>query len=155
LALAKLVRDAGGEVGCAVNHYRQQEQTIVGHQVRAFDREFPFQTEVALATGVGVCRDKGDEQCTIPNLPAKRHIPRIAAAKLALVEPDLDASGTQRIANMLCRFRILGRVAQEYGPGRFRHGTHVAGGRSRELFGIARSTIQGLFDPVPIAYPKA
>ena len=48
-------------------------------------------------------------------------IPGIAAPQLALVEPDFDAGGAQRLANPLRRLRILRGVAEEYSARRLRH----------------------------------
>src|ERR1700684_4511983 len=54
---------------------------------------------------------------------------------------------------MLCSFRILGRVAQEYCPARFGHGALVAVGRWG-LSGSARSAIKWLFDSEPHSLPQ-
>ena len=56
-----------------------------------------------------------------PNPSFNTDVPRLAAAQFALVEPDIKAIGTQRIANALRRRRVLGRIAYENGVGRLDH----------------------------------
>jgi hypothetical protein len=56
---------------------------------------------------MGVAGDHRNEDSASLNLLADHLIPRIAAPQLALVEPDFDAGGTQRLANSLRRLRIL------------------------------------------------
>ena len=59
------------------------------------------------------------------DLAADFLIPHIPAPKLALVEPNFDAGGAQRIAQSLCSFRVLRRVAQKHRLGRVGHGAPV------------------------------
>jgi hypothetical protein len=67
---------------------------------------------------VSVLRDDRDEQRTGLDLLADRVVPGVPAPQLALIEPDLDAGGTERFSNTLRRLYILRGVAQEYGPSR-------------------------------------
>jgi hypothetical protein len=75
---------------------------------------------------VRITRDHRNEQCAVLDLAADRRIPSIAAAKLALVKPDLDACGAQRIAKMLGGLGVLGGVAEEYRLARLGQSTHAA-----------------------------
>jgi hypothetical protein len=61
--------------------------------------QLPLPAKVAFQTLLCVTGDDWNEECAIPFTGSDRLIPGIAAAQLALVEPDLDARGPQRIAN--------------------------------------------------------
>ena len=54
-------------------------------------------------------------------------IPRIAAAQLALVEPDFDTGGAQGLANLLCRLRVLRGIAEKYRVRLLSHGRATPG----------------------------
>ena len=86
---------------------------IVGHQVGAIDGQLPFQPEVALAARLGVRGDDGNEQGAVVDLLADRVVPRVPAAQLALVEPDLDPGAAQRLADPPRGLGILRGIAQE------------------------------------------
>jgi hypothetical protein len=89
--------------------------------MRAIDGEFPLAPEVTFLASLGRGRDDGDKQRAVADLLADLVVPRISAAQLALVEPDLDAARPQRLANAPRRLGILRGVAQEYGLSRLRH----------------------------------
>jgi hypothetical protein len=67
--------------------------------MRAIDREFPLEPEVALGSSLCVRRDQRNKERTISDLFADLRIPDVPAAQLALVEPDLDATLTQPLSN--------------------------------------------------------
>ena len=67
--------------------------------MRAVDREFPLEPEVALGSALCMCRDQRNKEPTISDLFADLLIPEVPAAQLALVEPDLDATLTQPLSN--------------------------------------------------------
>jgi hypothetical protein len=48
------------------------------------------------------------------DLPPDLLIPNIPAPQLALIEKDLDAGRTQRLANLLSGLRVLRGVAEKY-----------------------------------------
>ena len=100
----------------------QQEGEVRIHEVAAINRQLPFEAEVALTAIVRGVRDDREEQRAGLDLLADRLVPRIPAPKLALVEPDFDASGAQRLANPLGRLRVLRGVAEKYSTRRLRHG---------------------------------
>ena len=77
----------------------------------AVDREFPLETEVAFIAGVRAAGDDREEERAGLDLLADRLVPGIPAAQLALVEPDLDAGGAERLANPLRSLCILRGVA--------------------------------------------
>jgi hypothetical protein len=66
---------------------------------------------------MGVSGDDGDEERAGLDLLMDRLVPGIPAPKLALVEPDLNARGSQRVANAPSSLGILRGVAQEDSPG--------------------------------------
>jgi hypothetical protein len=89
--------------------------------MRAILRQLPLQAKIAFPSCLRVGRDDRHEQCAFFDLSADLLIPRIASAKLALVEPDLDRSSAKRIADFPRRHRVLRGIAQEDG---FRGGAH-------------------------------
>ena len=89
LPLPKAIWHACGRLGGVVNHHRQQEWLVVGHEMRAVDGELPFEPEVALTARVGVGRDDRDEKRAFLDHLADRRVPRVASAKFALIEPHL------------------------------------------------------------------
>ena len=130
LPLAKSVGHPGRGIRSVVDHDRQQKGLVVGHQVRAVDREFPFQPEVTFAARLRVPRDDRDEERAFLDLLADRGIPRVAAAQLALIEPYDESRRAKRFADAPGGLAVLRRVAQENGLGRgaqrgSRTGDHV------------------------------
>jgi len=115
LSLAKAVGHTRRCVGRRVDHDRQQEGLVIGHVHHPMHREIPLAPEVALATCFGVGGDERNEQRAFPDLLADRGVPRVAAAKFALVEPDLDAGTAQRVADAPCGVDVLRCIAQENG----------------------------------------
>jgi hypothetical protein len=85
----------------------------------ALDAEFPFPAEVALGPFLGVGGDDGKEKGAGADLRLDFGVPRVAAAQLALVEPDLQPKGPQGIGNPPSRLGILAGVTKENGPRRF------------------------------------
>jgi hypothetical protein len=65
-----------------------------GHYTRANSAP-----EAALLARLRAGRDDRHEQRAFLDLPADRRIPRVAAAQLALVEPDVEACSTGRVAD--------------------------------------------------------
>ncbi len=103
----------------------QQEGQVRIHEVTAINRQLPFETEVAFTAIMRRVRDDREEQSAGPDLLADRLVPRIPAPQLALVEPDLDAGGSQCLGNPLGRLRILRGVAEKYSARWLRHGHFI------------------------------
>ena len=108
------VRDNRFLIARAVNNDRQQERAFDRHQVRALDRESPFEPKIALEPLLRVLGDQRNEERAVVDLAPDLLIPDVTAAQLALVEPDLDTGRAQRLANPLGSLRILRGVAQKY-----------------------------------------
>jgi hypothetical protein len=90
----------------SINHWKQE--SLVGrHQVRAINRELPFEAEVPFDTRVRIRGDDGDEESAVVNLRADLPVPGFSAPQLTLVEPDLDPGGAKCLANLLRSLRIL------------------------------------------------
>ena len=153
LHFPKLLRHHGLRIGGAVDDDREQEGSALGHVESASHRKIPLTPEVAFLARLRVRRDDRHKQVTALDLPADQRIPGIASAKLALVEPHLDPRGTQRIAQLLRRVGVLGRVTQEHWSARIGHGAPVAVGPLR-LSGSLRSASMGLSVSASSAYPK-
>ena len=75
--------------------------------LRAVDREFPLEPEVALGSSLCMRRDQRNKERTISDLFADLRVPDVPAAQLASVEPDLDAALTQPHSNAPCGLGIL------------------------------------------------
>ena len=73
----------------------------------ALDCEVPLVPKIALEPLLGMLGDDRNEQRAVVDLAADFLVPRVPAPQLALIEKDLDASRTQRLANPLGRLRIL------------------------------------------------
>jgi len=85
--------------------------------VGALIRKVPLKAKVAFMPCRRVRGNDGHEECTVVQLTPDLLIPRVPAAKLALVEPDLEARSSKSLADALCRIGILRGVAEEYSPG--------------------------------------
>ena len=72
-----------------------------------------------------VGRDDRNEERAVVDLAADFLIPHIPAPQLALIEPNFDAGGAQRVAQSLRSFGVLRRVAQEHRLARVGHGAPV------------------------------
>ena len=83
--------DEGVVVHAVVDDEGYQEGAPCRHEMRAIDRQLPFQAEIALSSSTSVGRDQRDEERAGFDLPANRRIPGIPAPQLALVEPHFDA----------------------------------------------------------------
>ena len=79
--------------------------------MRALIRKIPLKAEIAFTPRGRVGRNDGNKQCTVVDLAPDLLIPRVSAAQLTLIEKDLDAGRTQRLANLLSGPRILRGVA--------------------------------------------
>src|ERR1700722_1359035 len=97
LYLTKPIRDSALLVRCVIDDHRQQKRQGRRHQVTTVDTELPFEPKVSLSTNVRILRDHRYEQRAAFYLAADRRIPAVAAAKLALVEPHLDAGAAKRL----------------------------------------------------------
>ena len=117
LHTAKFLRHPGPGFHGVIDRDRQQEGSVVGHVLRALDREPPLATKIALIAGIAVRGHDCDEQCAVVNLFSDLAIPGIAATQLALVEPDLDTGGPEGHTDPLGRRGILGGVAEKDGAG--------------------------------------
>src|ERR1700722_11310092 len=91
---AKLLRHLGLRIRSAIDDDRKQERSALVHVERTGDRKVPFTPEVAFLARLRIRRDDRHKQVAALDLPADQRIPSITAAKLALVEPHLDACGT-------------------------------------------------------------
>jgi hypothetical protein len=111
LDVAKALRDPRNGVGSAINDHGKQKGRVIGHVVIAFHCDSPLAAEVPLCPFLGSGRDQRDEQGAVLDLAADRLIPRIPSPKLALVEPDLNATHTQRVADALGDLGVLGGIA--------------------------------------------
>jgi hypothetical protein len=78
--------------------------------MRALYSELPFQSEIPFGTRLRVGRDDRDEQGAIVDLSLDLAVPQLAAPQFALVEPNLNASCTECVANALRGLRILRSV---------------------------------------------
>jgi len=70
-------------------------------------RRPPDQPEIALYSRFRVCRDDRHEQSAFVDLLPDLAIPHVPASQLALVEPDLDAGGAERFANLFGSLDVL------------------------------------------------
>jgi hypothetical protein len=105
--MTKGVRNIRLPFWCGVDNDRDKERHPLGQVVRAIDGEFPLAPEITLGPRFRACRDNRHEQPALTDLLANAAVPRVPTPKLALVEPDLDASGAERPANPLSRLGIL------------------------------------------------
>src|SRR5262249_5049509 len=83
--------------------------------MRTLIREMPLEPEIPLPPRLGVFRDEGHEERAVADLPSDLLIPGIASAQLRLVEPHIDAGGTQPLANASRCLGILRGIAQKHG----------------------------------------
>jgi len=67
------------------------------------------------AARLGARRDYRHEVIALANLLADLLIPGVAAAELALVEPDVEAKARQCIAYGPCGLAVIGGITQENG----------------------------------------
>jgi hypothetical protein len=111
LDLAKTIGDPRRRLGGRVDRDRHEKGLVFRHQVRAIDGELPFEPEVTLGSRVRVGGNQRHEQRAVPDALADRSIPRVTAAQLVLIEPDLDTRGLQRIAYAAGCLLVLRRVA--------------------------------------------
>lgn len=124
LQLEKLLRHSGSSLTGAIDNYRNKECPPVGHIAGSLDREPPLSSEVTLLAVLCIGRDNRNKQMTVADLLPDLAVPRIPAAQLALIEPNLDTGGAQGLANPLSRLGILRGVAEEYSARRLRQGTY-------------------------------
>src|SRR6516165_6027710 len=114
----KGVRHVGARTGCRIKADRQDERAVAGHHVGALVRKIPLKPEVALLPRRCIRRNDGNKERAVADLASDLLIPHVAAAQLALVEPDLDTRTAQRLANAPSRLRVLRGIAQKYSPSR-------------------------------------
>ena len=121
LHLPEFVRNESIGVAGIVDDERQQKRSLGGHQMGAIDCKLPFKTEIPFGTSARIRRDDRHEQGAGLDLLPDRGIPCVATAQLALVEPDLNAGLSQRLANAAGSTGVLRRIAEEDRLGRFVH----------------------------------
>ena len=63
--------------------------------------------KIALEPLLGVLGDNWNEERAVVDLVPDLLVPRVPAPQLALIEKDLDAGRTQRLANLLRSLRVL------------------------------------------------
>ena len=90
-----------------VNNDRNQEGLVLGHVMGAFDGEIPLVPKVTFKPLLGVLGDNRDKEDAVVDLVADLLVPRIPAPQLALIEEDLDTTGTECIADLVRRLGIL------------------------------------------------
>jgi hypothetical protein len=80
-----------------VDDYRHEKWQVVRHVVGASRSQSPFAPEVALQASLRGRRNGRNEQAAVVDMLAYLLVPRVAVAQFVLVEPNLNASGTQGI----------------------------------------------------------
>jgi hypothetical protein len=110
---AKSVRHTGHRLRRLIDHHGQQERLVFCHVQHSVHREIPFATEVAFAARISIGGDRWHKERAFLDLLADRGVPGIAAAQLALVEPDFDARFAERWANAASRLCVLRGIADE------------------------------------------
>ena len=93
-ALTEVLLDAGVDV-VVMSSGQVSLRKHVQRQVGAIVGELPLETKIPFAPRLGVGRNDRREQRALLDLFANPAVPRIAAAKFALVEPHVDAGCTQ------------------------------------------------------------
>ena len=114
LRFQELFRHAGGRFRGIIHDHGEKKRPVFGQQVRALDRQFPFEPEVTLSPFFALAGDDRHEQRAFLDLAADFLVPDVAAAQFAHVEPDLDAKGPQGVGNMTGRLGILTGIAEKY-----------------------------------------
>ena len=115
LYLTEFFRHPGGHVRRVINRNRQKKGLLLGHVVRAINRQFPFPPEIALQSRVGVARNHRNKERTILDLAADFGVPRVATHQFAPIKPHLNPMIPQRFGNRLGRGGILAGIAEENG----------------------------------------
>jgi hypothetical protein len=77
------------------------------------DRQFPFQPKISLGPSLGIRGNDWNHQSTGLDLPADGGVPSIPAPQFALIEPNLDARGTQSVADFSGGFGVLLGITQK------------------------------------------
>src|SRR5580700_7069002 len=111
----KRLRHLGPLVVRVIDDHRHEKRLTLRHVVGAIDRKFPLTPEVTFQALLRSSRNDWNEQSTILDVLSDLAVPGIAASQLALVEPNLDAGGSECVANMPRGLPILRGIAQEYG----------------------------------------
>jgi hypothetical protein len=101
-----------------VDAHRNKECALAPYEVRALLGEMPFEAKVPLDSGLRPRGNDWYEERAITDLVTYALVPRIAAAQLALVEPNLNSGSPESMANPLHSLRVLRGVAQKYGASR-------------------------------------
>ncbi len=101
------LRDRGLSFRCFINDNGQEKRHLIRDISLAFYSELPLPAEIPFKSGLGMGRDNGNEKRAVTNLIANLAIPGISAPEFTLVEPDLDTSGPQRIADATRRVGVL------------------------------------------------
>jgi hypothetical protein len=97
-----------------VDGHRHHERGALGSEARALGRQSPFQAEIPFGPSLRVHRDDGNEKRAVAYLLPNGPVPRVPAAQLALIEPDLDTGSAQGLADVLRRRGVLPGTAHEY-----------------------------------------
>jgi hypothetical protein len=75
----------------SVNDDGHQEGSFDRHQMRAINCEFPFEPKISLEPRLRMLGNNRNEEGAVANLLPNLAVPDIAAAQLALVEPDFNS----------------------------------------------------------------
>src|SRR4051812_43495064 len=75
----------------------------------------PFQAKISFCPCLRVRRNNRHEQRAFLDLFANLCVPRIAAPELALIEPDFDSGGAERVSDASRGVRVLRRIGKESG----------------------------------------
>src|SRR3984885_5628810 len=118
LHFMKFVRNSRPAFGSLVNNNRHQKSPLWGHVTGPVHGQGPLTAEISFVALFGTGRDDGNEKSTAQYLVANLVVPRIPAAELTLIKPDLDTGGPQRIADAAGGPGLLRGIAPENCPGR-------------------------------------
>jgi hypothetical protein len=113
LHLVEFLRNACVSFRCIIDDDRHDESPFLSHVVCPVGCELPITAEVPFEPRLCAGRNDRYEQRAVVDLLTNLPVPGVSAAQLALVEPDLDAGGSQCLANPLGRSpRVLRREAR-------------------------------------------
>src|SRR5271167_3052915 len=91
LNCAELLWNSRVLVFCAIDDHGHKKRLVIGHVIRACDGELPLAPKITFESSLSVGRYDRNKERAISDLAADLLVPSIAAPKLALIEPHLDA----------------------------------------------------------------